>query len=225
MRVLSLNCNRNSSRILNEISNQNADVFLLQEWVSHKTDQSGRVSEILDGLGHLTATRYLVTGSKEKHEILHISERILITQHKLFVMVNTYFPAGKTSDRNMHFEELNTVIEELDLPPTIIAGDFNLAPKERDGWFGSEFSKFTKNSERVNFNNLLDVHGLTDIGDNLEWSPTFERLIKGKSSRFRCDLILIQNNIVANSKMWYEHKFRIEKKMSDHSALILEVDS
>ena len=224
MRVLCLNCNRGSSRISGELLEKNADIILLQEWISHKTDQSVIAQDLLKTLGEISSTRYLVTASKEKHVTLHKSDRILITQHDSSIVINTYFPAGKTAERNEHLLKLSTVIDNLNLIPGLIAGDFNLAPRKKDGWYGDAYSNFTKKSERENFQNLLEKHDLHDLGLQIDWAPTFEREVRGKSSRFRCDLFLLKSDFLETSRMFYDHKFRTQNGMSDHSALILELE-
>jgi len=210
MRVLCLNSNRGSSRISGELVGKNADILLLQEWISHKTDQSAIAQDLLKVLGEISSTRYLVTASKEKHVLLHKSDRILITQHDTSIIINTYFPAGKTAERNQHLLKLSTVIDNLNLTPMLIAGD--------------AYSNFTKKSERENFHNFLEKHDLHDLGLQIDWAPTFEREIKGKSSRFRCDLFLLRTDCLEVSRMFYDHKFRTQNGMSDHSALILELE-
>jgi len=224
MRVLCLNCNRASSRLSDDLKGKNADIILLQEWISHKTDQSKIAKDLLKDLGEISSTRYLVTASKINHEILYKSDRILITRHETSIIINTYFPAGKTIERNDHLHKLTSVIEDLNLTPMLVAGDFNLAPRIEDGWYGDGHSNFTKKSERVNLQNLLTKHDLQDLGLQIDWAPTFEREIKGKSSRFRCDLFLLRSDHQDVSRMFYDHKFRTQKGMSDHSALILELE-
>ena len=46
----------------------------------------------------------------------------------------------------------------------LIAGDFNLAPREEDGWYGNTYSDFTKESERKNFLKFLRKYELYDLG-------------------------------------------------------------
>jgi exonuclease III len=224
MRVLCLNCNRASKRLSDELQQKNADIVLLQEWISHKKDQSDVALDLLKDLGEISSTRYLVTASKQSHIILHKSDRIMITQHDDSVIINTYFPAGKTSERIDHMQNLSMIIQDLDLNPMLIAGDFNLAPRLEDGWYGDNHSNFTKISERVNFQNLLTNYDLHDLGSKIDWAPTFERQVKGKSSRFRCDLFLVKSEFMGSSRLSYDHKFRTQEAMSDHSALILEMD-
>ena len=224
MRVLCLNCNRGSSRISGEILEKNADIILLQEWISHKTDQSAIAQDLLNSLGEISSTRYLVTASKQKHITLHKSDRILITQHDSSILINTYFPAGKTTERNEHFQKLSSIIDNLNLTPMLIAGDFNLAPRKKDGWYGNTYSDFTKKSERENFLKFLRKYELYDLGMELDWAPTLERDINGKCSRFRCDLFLLKEDLLELSKMSYDHKFRTQKGLSDHSALLVELE-
>lgn len=224
MRVLCLNCNRASQRLSAEIQKNNADIVLLQEWISHKTDQSELAMELLPGLGMISATRYLVTSSKENHIILHKSDRILVTKHDNSIVINTYFPAGKTSERNEHMNKLMLIMGNLGSQPLMIAGDFNLAPRLEDGWYGDNYSTFTKKSERVLFQNILTKFDLYDVGSGIEWAPTFERQIKGKRSRFRCDLFLVRSEFKESLELTYHHNFRTHEGMSDHSALFLELD-
>ena len=224
MRVLCLNCNRRSERLSDNILQKNADIVLLQEWISHKKDQSSVAKQTLKKLGNISSTRYLVTSSNKDHTVLYNDDRILISQHNKQVIVNTYFPAGKTSDRIFHMEKLSKVIQELNLEPTLIAGDFNLAPRLEDGWYGDEYSNFTKRAERIKFQELLTVHQLSDMGSSKEWAPTFERQIRGRSSRFRCDLFLLRSDLLKQAELSYDHKFRTEEGYSDHSALILELE-
>jgi endonuclease/exonuclease/phosphatase family metal-dependent hydrolase len=224
MRVLCLNCNRASKRLSDELQQRNADIVLLQEWISHKKDQSDVAQDLLKNLGEISSTRYLVTASNQSHILLHKSDRILITLHDDSVIINTYFPAGKTNERIDHMQNLSMIIKDLDLNPVLIAGDFNLAPRLEDGWYGDDYSNFTKKSERISFQNLLTNHDLNDVGSEIEWAPTFERQIKGKSSRFRCDIFLVKSELMGSSRLSYDHKFRTQDAMSDHSALILELD-
>ena len=134
------------------------------------------------------------------------------------------FPAGKTTERNEHFQKLSSIIDNLNLTPMLIAGDFNLAPRKEDGWYGNTYSNFTKKSERENFLRFLRKYELYDLGVELDWAPTLERDINGKSSRFRCDLFLLKEDLLELSKMRYDHKFRTQKGLSDHSALLVELE-
>ena len=223
MRVLCLNCNRASKRLYDDIMQRNPDILLLQEWISHKKDRSDEAQSIVHSLGCVSSTRYLVTASNQDHIILHKSERILVTQHDDIVVINTYFPAGKTRDRIEHMEYLSKIIQDFGINSMLIAGDFNLAPQLEDGWYGDDFSNFTKKAERICFHKLLTDFDLHDMGTEIEWAPTFERQIKGKSSRFRCDLFLVSSELISSSRLSYDHSFRTQEGMSDHSALLLEL--
>ena len=224
MRVLCLNCNRASKRLYDYIMQKNPDIVLLQEWISHKKDRSDEAQSIVHSLGCVSSTRYLVTASNQDHIILHKSERILVTQHDDIVVINTYFPAGKTRDRIEHMENLSKIIQDFGINSMLIAGDFNLAPQLEDGWYGDDLSNFTKKAERICFHKLLTDFDLHDMGTEIEWAPTFERQIKGKSSRFRCDLFLVSSELISSSRLSYDHSFRTQEGMSDHSALLLELN-
>ena len=157
MRVLCFNCNRALKRLYGEIMQKNPDIVLLQEWISHKKDRSDEAQAIVQTLGCVSSTRYLVTASNQDHIILHESERILVTQHDDIVVINTYFPAGKTRDRIEHMENLSKIIQDFEINSMLIAGDFNLAPQLEDGWYGDDFSNFTKKAERICFQKLLTI--------------------------------------------------------------------
>ena len=151
MRVLCLNCNRASKRLYDDIIQKNPDIVLLQEWISHTKDRSDEAKSIVHNLGCVSSTRYLVTASNHDHIILHKSERILVSQHDDIVVINTYFPAGKTRDRIEHMENLSKIIQDFEINSMLLAGDFNLAPQLEDGWYGDDFSNFTKKAERICF--------------------------------------------------------------------------
>ena len=121
-------------------------------------------------------------------------------------------------------ENLSKSIQDFGRNSMLIAGDFNLAPQLEDGWYGDDFSNFTIKAERICFHKLLTDFDLHDIGTEIEWAPTFERQIKGKSSRFRCDLFLINSQLIADSRLSYDHGFRTQAGKSDHSALLLELN-
>ena len=193
--------------------------------IAQKRSKSDEAQSIVHSLGCVSSTRYLVTASNQDHIILHKSERILVTQHDDIVVINTYFPAGKTRDRIEHMENLSKIIQDFGINSMLIAGDFNLAPQLEDGWYGDEdFSNFTKKAERICFQKLLADFDLHDMGTEIEWAPTFERQIKGKSSRFRCDLFLVSSELISRlTRLSYDHSFRTQEGMSDHSALLLEL--
>ena len=83
MRVLCLNCNRGSSRISGEILEKNADIILLQEWISHKTDQSAIAQDLLNSLGEISSTipTILSLGIYELYDLLAINKLNALKKH------------------------------------------------------------------------------------------------------------------------------------------------
>ena len=219
MRIVSLNTNRSAKRMFANIRNLNPDIILLQEWTDHRKDRSELAMDYFPGL-IVSSTRYLATISLRDFETLHSEDRVLITRHEGTIVVNTYVPAsGPGRVRREHLEHLSGILSTSEHKPNIIAGDFNLAPRLEDGWYGRDYSKYTTLGERSALAEIQESYCLTDMGSKLQWEPTFERMNRGKMTRFRCDLALVSGG---RWKLTYDHKFRNEKGLSDHSALILD---
>ena len=147
-----------------------------------------------------------------------------MTIHEGVLVVNTYLDASSGKLRREHLEGLCEIIHSLNHQPALIAGDFNMAPRPEDGWYGDDYSKFTSKGERTAFSNLLRQFNLQDKGEHQEWEATFERLNRGKMNRFRCDLALVSENAPGMWSLKYDHNFRKKSGMSDHSALIIQYE-
>ena len=220
MRIVSLNTNRSAKRIFEHIRGLDPDIILLQEWADHRKDRSEAAVDSFPGQ-IVSATRYLATVARGGFETIHSEDRVLITRHEDTIVVNTYVPAsGPGRARREHLEHLGDILSTSELNPDIIAGDFNLAPRLEDGWHGNNYSKYTTAGERSALAEILESYGLTDMGSKMQWEATFERMNRGKMTSFRCDLALVGGE---NWELTYEHKFRNEKGLSDHSALILDM--
>ena len=219
MRVICLNTNRSATRMIEDIRRYNPDIILLQEWADHNKDRANMAEDFFPGLW-VSATRYLATIAEDNFETLHSEDRVLITRHEDTIVVNTYIPAsGAGKVRKEHLEYLSELLSNFDSNPNLIAGDFNMAPRLEDGWYGNNHSKYTTKGERAALERILERYGLTDLGAGLRWEATFERMNKGKLTSFRCDLGLVDGN---QWELMYDHRFRNEEGMSDHSALILD---
>jgi exonuclease III len=219
MRVISLNTNRSAKRMIEDIQNCEPDLILLQEWTDHKKDRTNLAEVFFPGL-RVAATRYLATIAEDNFDVVHSEDRMLITRHEGMTVVNTYIPAsGSGKVRREHLEYLNELLSNLDIIPDIIAGDFNMAPRLEDGWYGENHSKYTTRGERLALQEIIARYGLNDLGSNVPWEATFERINNGKLTSFRCDLAIVRENLWV---LTYEHRFRNEDRMSDHSALILD---
>ncbi len=224
MRILCLNANRSAARLSGHAAGHEADIVVLQEWADHREDRSATASEALGGLGSVEATRYLATASADDMAVAHSSDRVLVTRHPQGMVVNTYLPSdGRAGSRAEHLKGLSELLSSLGERPVVVAGDFNMAPRPEDGWYGRNHSKYTKEVERAALQALLGEHGLTDLGAGQRWEATFERMNRGKLTSFRCDLALVRQEDSTEWSLAYDHRYRLDDGMSDHSALVLDI--
>nr|AIF20703.1 hypothetical protein [uncultured marine group II/III euryarchaeote KM3_92_B07] len=225
MKVVNVNTNRGAHRLKSNLLKFDADIILIQEWADHKSDRSSEAAGKFSEYPFITATRYLLTLSTSSAEIVHSSDRLLVTRHSCGLIINSYSPgSGSGKLRREHLQELKALIDSLGETPVLISGDFNMAPRLEDGWHGRNHSPYTSKGERVAFDELLEDHGLADLGATVRWESTFERMNKGKLTSFRCDLALVNATSINSWSIAYDHDFRKKKEMSDHSALILDYE-
>ncbi|WP_329447860.1 methyltransferase domain-containing protein [Streptomyces sp. NBC_01426] len=109
--------------------------------------------------------------------------------------------------------------------PLLVCGDFNLAPRPQDGLYGGEVSGFTADTERKALQHLLQAAWLVDTtGTDEEAEFTFERLLTGKLSRFRCDLALLSDHLAVEVPVAARHEVRTgPEAFTDHSAILLNL--
>jgi hypothetical protein len=109
----------------------------------------------------------------------------------------------------------------------VIVGDFNLAPRSEDGLFGANPSTFTTVGERTALTVLLNTGNLFDATcptNEREPTFTFERTVKGQSSRFRCDLALISEHLRPSVTVVYDNTVRRRGEgFTDHSAIVVDI--
>jgi Methyltransferase domain len=136
---------------------------------------------------------------------------------------NVYLDARSSTRRTAQLQELGRLVAGEALP-VVLAGDFNLAPRLGDGLWEGVPSGFTAPSERLAFEELLELGGLADV---LATSPpefTFERTMRGARSRFRCDVALITATTRDDVHATYEHETRtMTPSISDHSAILIDI--
>ena len=217
MKVLSLNANKGLIKHMSDLLE--ADVILSQEPYPHAEDRSEDASLLFPD-HHSTATRYLLTLSKEPHEILHLSECLVLTEHADgSVIGNVYIHPGKNGGhRAAQLERMVNYLEKDVCRIDLLAGDWNMAPAKRDGWNGEKYSTYTTKLERALFQQILDLTGLQDLGSLIEWSATIEKKNRGKLISFRCDLALADSE---NWSLTYDHGTRKGSGPADHSMLML----
>ena len=217
MKVLSLNANKGLIKHMDDILE--ADVVLSQEPYPHVEDRSEDASLLFPDY-HSTATRYLLTLSKEPHEVLHHSESLLLTEHTDgSVIGNVYIHPGKNGGhRAGQLEQILMYIGRNLCRIDLLAGDWNMAPAKSDGWNGEKHSTYTTKLERSLFQQILDLTGLQDLGSLIDWSATIEKKNRGKLISFRCDLALADPE---NWSLTYNHDIRKGSGPADHSMLVL----
>lgn len=223
MRVLSVNANNRLSKFIDDISVE-YDVLLVQEWARHGKD--GDFASALSKLPEnstRSVTEFLLIEANEAYEVtswnvLHEEERVQILEVNGSIICNVYLPASSSKQRRELMEYLRDVLLLQFRRVSLIMGDFNLAPRMKDGWFGDQHSAWTKNYERETFASLCETYQLLDFGADVRWNATFKRMNNGKMTAFRCDLA------IGNPEEWmwdqYVHELRTQKK-TDHSGILV----
>jgi hypothetical protein len=109
-----------------------------------------------------------------------------------------------------------------------VGGDFNLAPRDQDGYFleDGRTSKWTGRGERAALGRLLSDHDLVDV---LSFGPTGEFTFENASPvgrvRHRCDLLLCTRSALPRLTARYLHETRGgPSKFTDHSGIILSFE-
>ena len=217
MKLLSLNANKGLIKHMGDLLE--ADVVLSQEPYPHAKDRSEDALSLFPDY-HSTATRYLLTLSKEPHEVLHLSEYMILTEHTDgSVIGNVYIHPGKNGGhRAAQLERMVNCLEKDVCRIDLLAGDWNMAPSKDDGWNGEKHSTYTTKLERSLFQQILKLTGLQDLGSLIDWSATIEKKNRGKLISFRCDLALGDPE---NWSLTYNHGIRERSGPADHSMLVL----
>jgi exonuclease III len=168
----------------------------------------------------------------QKHacpKILEHSERWHELRYDGLSVHNVYLSPYSSAARSAMLDDLASALTGTDTGAALVAGDFNLAPRNEDGLFGDQPSTFTKAAERRAFENLLKSVRLLDFtcpsaGGNLEF--TFERVQQRRLVRFRCDWALLSTHIASSAAVTYDHNVRSQPTaFTDHSALIMDVQT
>ncbi|MFF9479559.1 methyltransferase domain-containing protein [Streptomyces sp. NPDC014733] len=140
------------------------------------------------------------------------------------VVLQVHLDARSGSARTAQLAELGAMAAAEDGRPLLICGDFNLAPRLEDGRYGEEFSGFTTEAERVRLRQLTDGAGLVDTTAGTDPVFTFERVLPGGPSRFRCDLALLSDHLTATTTVRADAAVRSgHTAFTDHSALLIDL--
>ena len=142
-------------------------------------------------------------------------------------MHNIYLSPYSSKDRSSSLRELTEFITANNHRPTIVVGDFNLAPQPQDGLHGNTESKWTSTEERKSFESLLNRAFLIDATSRETLGSqqySISRNRQGAQISFRCDLALISDYIVQDITVTYDHSIREGiDAFTDHSAVCIDV--
>ena len=203
------------------------DVLLVQEPCEQGHAPPPRVGEykLLGGNGYVSA---YACGTRGPAPAEHVGDRIQVLRVNRTTVFNAYFPSKSPGPRMALFQQLSREVSERAPANALVFGDFNMAPRPQDGRFGDDESTWTGAGERSAFQDLLKSRGLVDV--YAEGAPTaepftFERVNRGKTNRFRCDLVLASRKLCGPgmTTLNVDHETRLgSARFTDHSALVLD---
>lgn len=137
---------------------------------------------------------------------------------------NTYLDCRSTTARAGQLHELRQIITAGAGRPTLVCGDFNLAPRPIDGLHNGQPSRFNTGTDRKPLSDLLAEAGLVDTTATEPPEFTIERHRKGSRDQFRCDLTLVPDHLLAMVTVRHDHGTRVgETAFTDHSGLLIDV--
>jgi exodeoxyribonuclease-3 len=153
-------------------------------------------------------------------------------------VASTYVVNGRTvgspwfEEKLAFLDAIVTRVAQLHGEPLIVAGDFNIAPEDRDVYDPSAFVGETHvtEAERSRLARVLDAGGLVDAYRALhpdEQQFTWWDYRQGHFHRgmgLRIDLALVSEQIASGLRACgIDRDFRKGKKPSDHAPLLLEL--
>lgn len=140
------------------------------------------------------------------------------------VVYNIYLDCRSVASRRRELCRLQEIFAVENGRPIAACGDFNLAPRSIDGLNSGRPSNFNSSIDRKLFAELLVDNGLVDTTAAETPQFTIERQQTGLHSRFRCDLALVPDHLLAMVNVFYDHSIRTsEQAFTDHSGIIMDV--
>jgi Methyltransferase domain/Endonuclease/Exonuclease/phosphatase family len=140
------------------------------------------------------------------------------------VVCNTYLDCGSNATRGGQLDLLKKIIAAERGRPTLVCGDFNLAPRPVDGLNNGRPSTFNNATDRTPLAALLAETGLVDTTATDPPQFTFERRQSGVPSQFRCDLALAPDHLRPMVPVRYDHTPRLgAQAFTDHSAILVDI--
>lgn len=232
MRVVSLNGrqglrnSRNQALLVDWLKRHDADVAVLQEpWKTGAVAPS-RLGDLQWAGGNALVAAY----SRRALEAKLIDDRWLLALVGDVAIHGVYFPAasGDSAARAARLAALTTYVENERSVRHVVVGDFNLAPTTADGVYNGQPSGFTSRRERDALAGLLAAGNLVDVvcSAGNERPFTFVREIRGRTSKFRCDLALVDCDRLGSGAIAVslDHSVRDGSvAFTDHSAVIVDL--
>jgi len=222
MRVASVNLNKGLNgprrpRFDAWLQNVDPDVLLVQEPVGVGTGPPQALGPLLLVEGNDLVAAYVAPSFRAAAEFLE--ERWLRVQVDAWTFDDVYLPHESKTGRQTFFERL----AQKPARHRLIVGDFNMAPRPKDGTYGDQESTWTGARERTAFSRLLQS-GLLDLGESDPHRFTFEKLNRGAWSRFRCDLALLSKGERTEAVYTSDPGVReAASGFTDHSAIIVDL--
>ena len=112
----------------------------------------------------------------------------VVVEAESVLICGTYLSGYSSAVRARQLHDLRDLLLAQS-KPVVLIGDFNLAPMPIDGRYGDDASKWTSAGERAALAQLVNEIDLVDLTTCFrlgEQHFTFERINKGKWTRFRC---------------------------------------
>lgn len=211
------------------LGRQKCDIFATQEPWSHRR-RLPIILGFMDAVGGNSQT--FCWGSSASAERANSRQRRTNWQEiefGEFKLYNVYLPSSSEAGkgRASALVALLSSIRTSGDKPVIVVGDFNLAPDVESGVYCERRSDWTSRLERTAFDELLKSGGLVDTTARANLGCvafSYEKRLKGKMLRFRCDLALVSASIVSLVTACYDHSVRTSSMgFTDHSAVIVDV--
>ncbi|KAB1925827.1 methyltransferase domain-containing protein [Micromonospora noduli] len=139
------------------------------------------------------------------------------------LIFNTYLSAYSPAERGLQLTRLNELLASEKGRPSLVCGDFNLAPRPCDGLTAGRTSTFNNATDRAPFRTLLTEHRFVDTTAGSEFSYTVERTVRDQLVQFRCDLALAPDHLAPELYVAVDHTPRSGNAFTDHSAVILDL--
>lgn len=230
MRLASINLNKRLGnpdvrvRLTTWLRSRKVDVLLVQEsWRPQK-----RAPVMLGGYQPLGGDETLFAWAAENWEV-PVIRRVAAFAQRLelgyLVVLNAYLDAYARQKRAAQLTWLRKFVEAEDGHPLLLTGDFNLAPRLRDGQYDGRDSTFNSETDRAPLRDLLASGGLVDTtADTASLEYSITRTVQGRSSQFRCDLALLSDYLYPSVTVAYDHTSRAgDTAFTDHSAILADL--